>query len=166
MYPICPEHECAHFRSVLTIFHIFGPTCTIFSPPCTPDEWTNGPYMVCFLCMLVATTHMPRGPTNAPIHRELAQSECGHFCHLGACGLNSGHHHALAHGDLSEPSTCGPTLDSHWVPQRMLSPVSKPPWRNTLGDTFIFGSFLGIPNHPFWDPNFSHPCGLLAAPYL
>ena len=38
--------------------------------------------------------------------------------------------------------------------------------RYTLGGTFIFGSFLGIGNHPFWYPNFSPPCGQLAAPYL
>ena len=43
---------------------------------------------------------------------------------------------------------------------------SNPSWKNTLGDTFITSSFLGMLNHPFWDPIFSPPCGLLAAPYL
>ena len=59
MYPICPDHECAHFRLFLANFHIFGPTCTMFSPPVHAgrmDQWTeygimgggggrsNGPY--------------------------------------------------------------------------------------------------------------------------
>ena len=33
MYPICSHHECAHFWPFSAIFHIFGPTCTMFSPP-------------------------------------------------------------------------------------------------------------------------------------
>ena len=72
----------------------------------------------------------------------------------------------MAYRDLWERSTFGPLLDSFWARHQTLSPVSKPPWRYTLGDTFIFGSFFGMPKHPFWDPNFSLPCGPLAAPYL
>ena len=41
---------------------------------------------------------MPHGPTNAPTHQELAQSECWTLCHFVACGLNLGHHPAMAHG--------------------------------------------------------------------
>ena len=122
--------------------------------------------MVCGLCILVPMTHTPHGWTDAHTHGELAQGEYGPFCHFGTCGPNSGLHHAMAHGDLWEPSTCGAPLDSHWVPHRTLSSISKPPWRYTLGDTFIFGSFLGMPNQPFLDPNFSPPCGQLATPYL
>ena len=122
--------------------------------------------MVCGLCILVPVTHMPHGWTEAHTHGELAQKECGQFCHFGTCGVNSRQHHAVAYGDLWEPGTCGPTLDCHWVSHRGVSPVSKPPWRYALGDTFLFGSFSGMSNRPFSDPNFSRPCGQLAAPYL
>ena len=125
------------------------------APLCTPDAWTNKPHMVCRLCILVPMTHTPEGPTEAPNHKKPCLGECGQFCHFGTCGYNSGHHHAMAHGDLWDPSMWGPTSDSHWVQQGTLSPVSKPSWRNTLGDTFNFSSFLGVPNDPFWDPNFS-----------
>ena len=30
----------------------------------------------------------------------------------------------------------------------------------------IFGSFRAAKMTPFWDPNFTPPCGQLAAPYL
>ena len=73
------------------------------------------------------------------------------LCPMGICG---------------DQGTCGAQLDSHWVPHRTLSPVSTPPWRYALTDTYIFGSFLGLPNNLFWDPNSSPPCGQLAAPYL
>ena len=79
---------------------------------------------------------------------------CGQFCHFGTCGCNSAFHHAMAHGELWDPSTCGPLLDSQCIPHRALSPVSKPSWRNTLGDTFSFGSFLGLPKHLFLGPQF------------
>ena len=154
------SRTCAPFAPTMSVrifghfwpFSIFLARCALCSapppPPCTLDAWTNGPKMVCCLCILVPVTHMPRGRTEAPTHKELAQGECGRFYHFGTCGLNSGHHHAMAHGDLWEPSTCGPTLDWHWVPHQMFSPVSKPSWSNTLGDTFIFGSFSGMPYHP------------------
>ena len=45
-------------------------------------------------------------------------------------------------------------------------PISKPAWRYTIGDTFDFGSFWVTKMTPFWDPNFTPPCGQLAAPYL
>ena len=35
-----------------------------------------------------------------------------------------------------------------------------------MGDTFNFGSFWVTKMTPFWDPNFTPPCGQLAAPYL
>ena len=122
--------------------------------------------MVCCLCVLVTTAHMPRWWTNAPTHKEPTQGECGQFCHFGTCALSLGHHHAMASGELWEPSVCRPTLSSHRVPHRMLGPVSKPSWRTTLGDIFVFGTFCGMPNHPILDPDFSPSCGLLATPYL
>ena len=35
-----------------------------------------------------------------------------------------------------------------------------------LGASPIFGSFRAAKMTPFWDPNFTPPCGQLAAPYL
>ena len=64
--------------------------------------------MVCFLCILVPMAHMSRGWTNAASLKDQAQSECWQFCHFG---LNLGNYHAMASGDLCEPSICGPTLD-------------------------------------------------------
>ena len=81
------------------------------------------------------------------------------MCHFGTYGLNSNQHHAMAYGVLWDPSTCALTLDSNWVPHRMLSLVSEPSGIYNLVDTFIFGSVLGMSNHLFWDPNFSPPCG-------
>ena len=72
--------------------------------------------MVCSLCTLVLMTHTPCGRIEAPTHKELCQGECGEFCHFDTCGHISAYHHAMAHGDLWDPSTCGPTLDSRWVP--------------------------------------------------
>ena len=79
--------------------------------------------------------------------------------------VNSGNHYVVIDGDLWEPSTSGPTLDFDCIPNRMLRPISKPPWRYILGDSFIFGSFLSTSSHPCWDPNFSPPCGQWAVPY-
>ena len=110
---------------------------------------------------------MPRGETEAPNQKGPAPGECGQVCHFCICRLHPGKYHAMAYRDLWESSTCEPTLDSHWIPHRTLSPASKPSRKNALGDTFILGSLLGMSNHPFWDPNFSPPfaCGLLPAPY-
>ena len=136
------------------------------TPPCMPDAWTNGPHMVCSLCALVPMTQKPRGRTEASTHKELCQGESGQFCHFGSCEYNSGYDHAMAHGDLWNPSMCGPTLASHRVSNRTLSPISKPSWRNTLGILSILPHLLVCQNTPFSDPNFSFPCGQLAAPYL
>ena len=164
-YPIFFHHECAHFRPFSAILCILGPTCTMFSPPCTPEAWNNGPYMACCLCILVPMTHMPHGWTKAQTLRELAQGECGIFCQ---CHLCVQFRPTSCYGlwRSRKPSTYGPSLDSHWVPHQTRSPVSKPPWRYTLGDTFIFGTIFFTSNTPFWDPNFSPPCGQLTATYL
>ena len=146
-------------------FPIFSARRALCSaPPCTPDAWTNGPHMVCSLCTLVPMIHTPRGRTEAPTHKELSQVECGQFCHFGTCEYNSGYRHAMAHEDVCDPSMCGPTLDFHRVPHRTLSPVSEPSWRNTLGDTFNFGSFLGMPKHPFLGPQFQPPMWSIGGP--
>ena len=48
----------------------------------------------------------------------------------------------------------------------MADPISKPAWRYTIEGIPDFGSFCAAKMTPLWDPNFSPPCGLLAAPYL
>ena len=158
-----PSRTCAAFAPTMSVrifghflpFPIFLAQRALCSAPrCTPDAWTNGPHLVCSLCTSVPMTHTPRGQTEAPTHKELCQGECGQFCHFGTCGYNCSYHNAMAHEDLWDPSTCWPTLDYHWVPHRTLSPVSKPSWSNTLGDTFNFGSFLGMPKHPLLGPQF------------
>ena len=170
----CPEpsRTCTLFAPIMSV-HIFGHFVpfSIFlarhapslAPPCTPVAWTSGLYSICSLCILVRMTHIQHGWTNAHTHRELGQGEYGPFCHFGTCGPNSGQHHVMAYGDFWTPSTCGPPLDSHQVPHRALSPLSKPPWRYTLRENFIFGSFMGM---PIWDPKFSPPCCQMVAPYL
>ena len=135
-------------------------------PPCTPDTLTNERDMICYLCILLPMANMARRQVRAPTHRDQAEGECGPFCHFGLCGPYSGQHHAMAHGDLWKRSTNRLILDSDLVSRQMLGPVSKPSWMNTLGDTFCFGLFLGMPIRPFLDRGFSPPCGLLAAPYL
>ena len=161
-----PSRTCALFAPTMSVrifghflpFSIFLARRALCSaPPCTPDAWTNRPHMVCSSCTLVPMSHTALGRTEAPSHKDLCQGGCGQFCHFGTCECNSGYDHTMAHRDLWEPSTCGPTLDSHWLPQRKLSPVSKPSWRNTLGNIFILGSFLGMPNHPFLGPQFQPP---------
>ena len=44
--------------------------------------------------------------------------------------------------------------------------ISKLAWRYTVESTPNFGSFGAAKMTPFWDPNFTPPCGQLAAPYL
>ena len=132
-----PSRTCAPFAPNMSVpifghflpFPIFLARRALCSAPlCTPDAWTNGPYMVCSLCTSVPISHRPRGRTRAPAHKDLCQDECGQFCHLGTCGYYSAYHHAMAHGDLWDPSTCGPTLDFHWVRHQTWKPVSKASW--------------------------------------
>ena len=83
----------------------------------TPDACKNGQHMVCNLCTLVPMTHRPGGRTEALTHKELCQGDCGQFCNFCTCGYNSSSYHAMAFGDLWDPSTCEPPLDSHCVPR-------------------------------------------------
>ena len=51
---------------------------------------------------------------------------------------------------------------------RMEWRIGSPSWRGDilLGAPPNFGSFRAAKMTPFWDPNFTPPCGQLAAPYL
>ena len=57
-----------------------------------------------------------------------------------------------------------------WTPggSRMEWRIRSPSWRGDilLGAPPNFGSFRAAKMTPFWDPNFTPPCGQLAAPYL
>ena len=57
-----------------------------------------------------------------------------------------------------------------WTPggSRMEWRIRSPSRRGDilLGAPLNFGSFRAAKMTPFWDPNFTPPCGQLAAPYL
>ena len=86
-----PSRACASFAPTMSV-HIFGhfEQFSTFSArpalcsahPCTPDTWTNGPYMTWVLCILVPMVHTPRGRSGATFVKVLAQGECGQFCQI------------------------------------------------------------------------------------
>ena len=50
MCHICPNHECAHFRLIFSIFETSEPTCIMFSPPLfSRYAWTKGPCRFCLV---------------------------------------------------------------------------------------------------------------------
>ena len=170
-----PSRACASFAPTMSVrifghfeqFSTFAARRALCSAhPCTPDAWTNGPYMTWVLCILVPMVHTPRGRSGATFVKVLAQSECGQLCHFGICGPNWDCHHAEWHEDLWEPSAWQSLLDSRWMAYGMADPISKPAWRYTIGSTPNFGSFRAAKMTPFWDLNFTAQCGQLAAPYL
>ena len=97
--------------------------------------------MTWVLCILVTMVRTISARSGATFVKVLAQSECGQFCHLGSCGPNCDCHHAMWHGDFPEPSARESLLDSGWIAYGMADPISKPTWRDTIGDTPDFGSF-------------------------
>ena len=145
-----PSRACASFAPPMSV-RIFGhfEQFSTFSarrapcsaPSCTPDAWTNGPYMTWVLWILVTMVRTPRGRSGATFVKVLAQSDCGRFCHFGNCGPNLDCHHAKWHGDLSEPRSWESPLDSRWIAYGMGVPISRPAWRYTIGGTPDFGSF-------------------------
>ena len=89
-----PSRACASFAPTMSV-RIFGHSSTFSArrapcsaPSCTPDVWTNGPYMTWVLWILVTMVRTPHGRSGATFVRVLAQSECGQFCHFGICGPN------------------------------------------------------------------------------
>ena len=122
--------------------------------------------MTWVLCILVPMVHIRRGRSGATFLRVLAKSECGQFCHFGICGPNWDHHHANWHGDLREPRAWESLLDAGWIVYGMADLISGPAWSYTKRSTPDFGSFRAAKMTPFWDPNFTPPCGQLGPPYL
>ena len=127
------------------------------APLCTPDAWTNGPYMTWVLWMLVTMVRTPRGRNGATFIKVLTQSECGRFCHFGNCGPNLDCHHAEWHGDLSEPRAGESSSDSWWIAYGMADPISKPAWRYTIEGTPGFRLILSSQNDPLLGPQFHPP---------
>ena len=171
-----PSRACASFAPTMSV-RVFGhfEQFSIFSarrapcsaPSCTPDSWTNGPYMTWVLWTLVPMVQAPRRQSGATFVRLLAQSECGQFCHFGICGPNWDCHHGKWHGDLWEPRAWEPPLDSWWMVYGMADPISKPALRYTIGSTREFWLISSSQNDPLLGPQFHPPpCGQLAAPYL
>ena len=144
------SRACASFAPPMSV-RIFGHSeqFSTFSarrapcsaPSCTPDAWTNGPYMTWVLWILVTMVRTPRGRSGATFVKVLAQTECGRFCHFGNSGPNLDCHHAGWHEDLWQPRAWESLLDSRWIVYGMADPISKTAWRYTIEGTPDFGSF-------------------------
>ena len=168
-----PSQACASFAPTMSV-RIFGhfEQFSIFSarrapcsaPSCTPDAWTNGPYMTWVLWILVPMVDTPRGRSGATFVKVLAQSECGQFCHFGICGPNWNCHQAEWHENLCEPSVWESLFDSWWIVYGMADPISKPAWRYTIGSTPIFWLILSSQNDPLFGPQFHPPVWSIGGP--
>ena len=168
-----PSRACASFAPTMSV-RIFGhfeqfstfsarhAPCSATS--CTPDLWTNGPYMTWVLWTLVPMVHTPRGRSGATFVRVLAQSECGQFCHFGICGPNWDCHHGEWHGDLREPRAWESLLDSRWMAYWMADLISKPAWRYTIGATPKFWLISSSQNDPLLGPQIHPPVWSIGGP--
>ena len=160
-----PSRACASFAPTMSV-RIFGhfeqfstfsarrAPCSV--PSCTPDAWTNGPYMTPVLWILVPMVRTPRGRSGATFFKVLAQGDCGQFCHFGICGPNWDCRHAEWHGDLREPRSWESLLDSWWMAYEMADRISTPAGRYTIGSTPGFWLILSSQNDPLLGPQF-HP---------
>ena len=131
---------------------------------CTPDSWTNGPYMTRVLWTLVPMVYTPHGRSGATFVRVLAQSECGQFCHFGICGPNWDCHHAKWHRDLWEPRSGESSSDARWIACGMADLISKPAWRYTIGSTPKFWLISSSQNDPLLGPHFHPPVWSIGGP--
>ena len=168
-----PSRACASFVPTMSV-RIFGhfeqfstfsarrAPCSATS--CTPDAWTNGPYMTWVLCILVPMAHTPRGRGGATFVKVLAQSECGQFCHFGICGPNRDCHHAEWHGDLREPRAWESSSTSRQIAYGMANPISKPAWGYTIESTPEFSLILSSQNDPLLGPQFHRPVWSIGGP--
>ena len=179
-----PSRACASFAPTMSV-RIFGHFEQFFTfsarrapcsaTSCTPNAWTNGPYMTWVLCILVPMVHTPRGRSGATFVKVLAQSECGQFCHFGICGPNWDCHHAEWHGDLRKPSAWESLLDSQLIAYGMADPISKPAleiyyWEHPRILAHFeqpkrppFGTPISPPRVVNWRPHISLPTGILDA---
>ena len=138
-------------------FSTFSPRRAPWSAPsCTPDAWTNGPYMTWVIWTLVPMARTPRGRRGVTFVKVLAQSECARFRHFGICGPNWDCHHADWHEVFREPKSWESLLDSRWIAYGMANPISKPALRYTIRSTPKFGLISSSQNDPLLGPQF-HP---------
>ena len=168
-----PSRACASFAPTMSV-RIFGhfEQFSMFSArrapcstsSCTPDAWTNGPYMTWVICILVAMVHTPRGRSRASFVKVLTKSECGQFCHFGICGPNWDCHRAECHADLWEPGSWKSLLNSRWIAYGMADPTSKPAWRYTIGSTPEFWLISSSQNDPLLGPQFRPPVWSIGGP--
>ena len=168
-----PSRACASFAPTMSV-RIFGhfeqfstssarrALCS--AHPCTPDAWTNGPYMTWVLCILVPMVHTSRGRSGATFVKVLVQSECGQFCHFGICGTNWDCHHAEWYENLWEPRAGESMLDCWWIAYGMADPISKPAWRYTIGSTPEFWLISRSQNDPILGPQFHPPVWSIGDP--
>ena len=168
-----PSRACASCAPTMSVcifghfeqFSTFSARCALCSAhPCTPDAWTNGPYMIWVLCILVPMVHTPRGRGGATFVEVLAQNECGQFCHFGICGPNWDCHHAEWHEDLREPNAWKSSSISSWIAYGMTNPIFKPAWRYTIGSTPQFWLISSSQNDPLLGPQFHPPVWSFGGP--
>ena len=159
--PTVSVHIFGHFEQFF-IFSARRAPCSV--PSCTPNSWTNGPYMTWVLWTLVPMIQTPRGRSGATFVRVLAQSECGRFCHFGICGPNWDCHHAKWHGDLWEPSAWESSSNSWWIAYGMADPISKPAWRSDIEGTPDFWLISSSENDPLLGPQFHPPVWSIGGP--
>ena len=159
-----PSRACASFAPTMSVrifghfeqFSTFSARRALCSAhPCTPDAWTNGPYMTWVLCILVPMVHTPRGRSGATFVKVLAQSECGQFCHFGICGPHWDCHHAKG---------MGVSVGLPWIAYGMADPISKPAWRYTIGSTPEFWLISSSQNDPLLGPQFHPPVWSIGGP--
>ena len=131
---------------------------------CTPDAWTNGPYMTWVIWTLVPMARTIRGRGGATFVKVLAQSECGRFCHFGICGPNWGGHHADWREELCEPRAGEYLLDSRWIAYEIADPIFKPAWRYTIGSTPKVWLMSSSQNDPLLRPQFHPPVWSIGGP--
>ena len=162
-----PSRACASFAPTMSV-RIFGhfeqfstfsarrAPCSATS--CTPDAWTNGPYMTWVLCILVPMVHTPRGRSGATFVKALAQSECVHNFAILAFVDPIGIVTTPSGTEIFESQEHG---SLRWTPggSRMEWRIRSPSRRGDilLGAAPNFGSFRAAKMIPFWDPNVTPP---------
>ena len=170
-----PSRACASFAPTMSVrdfghfeqFSTFSARRALCSAhPCTPDAWTNGPYTTWVLCILVPMVHTPRGRSGATFVKVLAKVSVGNFAILAfvdPIGI------VTTPGDMeiSESQGHGSLCwaPGGWRIEWQIRSLSRG-GDILLGAPPNFGSFRAAKMTPFWDPNFTPPCGQLAAPFL
>ena len=168
-----PSQACASFAPTMSV-RIFGhfeqfSTFSARRAPCsaslcTPDAWTDGPYMTWVLWILVPMVHTPRGRSGATFVKVLAKVSVDNVAILafvdpiGIVTTPSGMEISESQGHGSLSSTLGESR-LEWL-------IRSPSRRGDilLGVPPNFGSFRAAKMTPFWDPNFTPPVWSIGGP--